>query len=484
MRADTGNLKDFVELSRSYLPPVSFPIPFFVILISFTTRFVSLRRSIFLRLFFFYRRSFLLRQSFLLRPSYFAAIIFFLLFLLHVSSGIISWYQETVAMASQFDTQPSQPSTFTPVVRWSPQEIAIIVNWLSDRDENGSLNNLRCYQTGNKTAAARQFLKDTGLNESKPEATPQKVRDKIATMVSTYKTWRQKAETTGWGVETENHNAPLSIGNPDQGTIRAFITLKCPWFYDFEALFGSSPSVAPKFVSESGKADREQREAEDEDALGNTDDDADSPVSWSQSQRPNEKNKSLEENVDGNATTAGSDDENLSSGSAPPVTPGVSSARPASSSVVRNPAQTTSAPPKSSTRATKSHSHTKSKRKKRHVPIEIPSDSSDNNERSKKKRKKVKSVGDALVEVELYKDKRARQEFKAQQLQRDQHHEAVMQQGRERLQQGKERMLQSKERLLRLQLELSRQQSSSKNKMENDLDDDLEEDVLDDLDEI
>ncbi|MCJ1470502.1 hypothetical protein MMC07_009148, partial [Pseudocyphellaria aurata] len=141
-------------------------------------------------------------------------------------------------------TQP--PCATGSVFKWAPEEITTIVNWLSERDEEGLLSNLLSYLRGNKSAAARRLIRDTNIDVSKPEATDAKVRDKMANMMATHKTWRQNAEASGWGVDVTAHDGLLSTTS-DQGSVQVFLKTNCLWYYEFEKLFGTNPSVAPPF---------------------------------------------------------------------------------------------------------------------------------------------------------------------------------------------------------------------------------------------
>lgn len=69
-------------------------------------------------------------------------------------------------------------------------------------------------------------------------------------MIALYKKWRDKANTTGWGLDTSNHD---QIGDNTCGkTIREVLLLKCLFFYDFEEIMGDSPIITPPYLMESG----------------------------------------------------------------------------------------------------------------------------------------------------------------------------------------------------------------------------------------
>lgn len=76
-------------------------------------------------------------------------------------------------------------------------------------------------------------------------------------MVNSFKKWRTKAETTGWGVNPLDHDKSVNDELPDNGTIRQLLVLKCPWYYDFEDLFHDHPNVTAPYMIESRGPDRE-----------------------------------------------------------------------------------------------------------------------------------------------------------------------------------------------------------------------------------
>lgn len=74
------------------------------------------------------------------------------------------------------------------------------------RDTNGELCNWLLYLKGNKAEAARKLLADTRLGETKLGVTKEKTRDKIGSMVAIFKTWRNTADETGWGLDVTKHD--------------------------------------------------------------------------------------------------------------------------------------------------------------------------------------------------------------------------------------------------------------------------------------
>ena len=122
-------------------------------------------------------------------------------------------------------------------MRWSLSKIAIFVGWLLEQDNQKDLKDLETYRHDNKSAAIWTLIVDTKLDKIKPKVMYIKVRDKIVTMIAAYKTLRQKAESTGWGILPADYNSSISIGNPKQKTIQAYLQAKCSWYYDFDNLF-------------------------------------------------------------------------------------------------------------------------------------------------------------------------------------------------------------------------------------------------------
>lgn len=81
----------------------------------------------------------------------------------------------------------------------------------------------------------------TRLNVTKPGVTKEKTRDKIGNMIALYKKWRDKAEKTGWGVNVKDHNQVADSGS-GLITIREILISKCPYYYQFEEIMGTSRS--------------------------------------------------------------------------------------------------------------------------------------------------------------------------------------------------------------------------------------------------
>lgn len=93
-----------------------------------------------------------------------------------------------------------------------------IIDYHTVNDE-GVLVNLKTYLRGNKNTAAPSLMIDTKLDKKKLKATQAKIKDKMPTIVSAYKSLRQKTQSTSWRVTPTEHGATLSMGNPEQETI-------------------------------------------------------------------------------------------------------------------------------------------------------------------------------------------------------------------------------------------------------------------------
>ena len=112
-------------------------------------------------------------------------------------------------------------------------------------------------------------------------------------MINSFKKWRTKAKATRWGINPHDHDKPANEELPDNGTIRQLLVRKCPWYYDFELLFHDHPNITAPHLVESGGLDREagyevpaNKDDNEQDSAGfEGHGTADSPVSWSDSDR-------------------------------------------------------------------------------------------------------------------------------------------------------------------------------------------------------
>ena len=128
-------------------------------------------------------------------------------------------------MSVSASQQPDQPTKGLSL-KWTEEDIEVITNWLMFRDTNGELRNLLLYQKGNKAEAARQLLVDTRMGQTKLGVTKEKTRDKIGSMIALYKTGRNKADETGWGLDVTWHDQVTE--NTRGNTIREVLIQKCP----------------------------------------------------------------------------------------------------------------------------------------------------------------------------------------------------------------------------------------------------------------
>ena len=69
-----------------------------------------------------------------------------------------------------------------PSLKWTEEEIQLIVNWLSFRDTGGKAVNWLLYHERNKVGACRQLLIEIKLIENNG-VSKQITRDKIANMI-------------------------------------------------------------------------------------------------------------------------------------------------------------------------------------------------------------------------------------------------------------------------------------------------------------
>lgn len=89
------------------------------------------------------------------------------------------------------------------------------------------------------------------MKTSKSEATPQKLCEKMATMLKSYKDTRTMVDRTGWGVDATQHDeTPDGQITDGAKTIRQIILEKCPWYYVYEEFMCDKPNVSPGFLSD------------------------------------------------------------------------------------------------------------------------------------------------------------------------------------------------------------------------------------------
>ncbi|MCJ1260593.1 hypothetical protein MMC22_000455 [Lobaria immixta] len=119
-------------------------------------------------------------------------------------------------------------------------------------------------------------------------------------MIKLYKSWRAKADTTGWGTDPDQHNDLTKSGIV---TVKSVILDKCLFYYTFEEIMGTNPSVAPPHLSESGRTNRvENTSVLEDDAPNNPNIDPEFYTNWVA-----KSHTSLKNQVDG---LAGNDDDN------------------------------------------------------------------------------------------------------------------------------------------------------------------------------
>ena len=101
--------------------------------------------------------------------------------------------------------------------------------------------------------ASRRLLEESGLGLQRPDISKEKTRDKIGQMIKTFKETRSLADTTGWGVDPTNHDVVAE--NTRGETIKEVILKKCAWYYEFEEIMGDLPTITPPFLIESTQPD-------------------------------------------------------------------------------------------------------------------------------------------------------------------------------------------------------------------------------------
>ncbi|MCJ1423794.1 hypothetical protein MMC29_001679 [Sticta canariensis] len=142
------------------------------------------------------------------------------------------------------------------IIRWSDEDTKQIVDWLSERDEQGVLRNLDEWSKGRRDSAVQRMLKATGLIR-KAGVNKAKALSKIIEMIRGFKRMRTEAKNAGWGRNPVDHKLPLSKEDCGSVSIGEHILSKCWWYYDFDVLFGDNLSVTSPDLIESGTSDRE-----------------------------------------------------------------------------------------------------------------------------------------------------------------------------------------------------------------------------------
>lgn len=418
----------------------------------------------------------------------------------------------TQAAAEAAESQSTQSR-----VRWQPEVVASIAEWFSRRNpKTGRCDNANYYLKGVKIESAKRCFDELNLGAILPGATPQKLVEKLAHMMSMFKDQRDRADSTGWGVDPDGHNQPPQGQGHIAGapTIRSIILNKVPWYYEFEEVMSERPNVTPAFLSESGQPDRrnlkpvgpdgETIEGDDNSVTeDDAADDTDEELSWdpTQSERdpvsaasPDEVDEEVNNAMEvkariereikakvqelvarseaNNALLAGDVGEDstnphdLTQGSSPPpvarasVSKATKSAKDAVTSKPSAPPKTSApapatVPAPSKTPAKSSTQAESSKKSKKRVKetYEIESDSEKERDRKKKKTEpKQRSVADALVEVEDKRIKLAMAQSEAELRERR------LQLDREALQRDREAKRQDQqheERMLQMRIQLA-----------------------------
>lgn len=159
------------------------------------------------------------------------------------------------------------------MIRWSNEDTRKIVDWLSERDEQGVSRNLDEWNKGKKELAAQRMLKATGLiskagvNKAKALSkitgtgvigvNQRKTSNRITEMLRCFNRMRTEAKNAGWGKDPIDHQLPLIEEDYGGISIGEHILSKCWWYYDFDVLFGDSPTVESPGFGKSAASDRE-----------------------------------------------------------------------------------------------------------------------------------------------------------------------------------------------------------------------------------
>ncbi len=134
-------------------------------------------------------------------------------------------------------------------LKWNDEDVDVVIQWLSIRDENDIVVNLKLYQIDNKTKTNRRLLSKTNLKVSRSEIQKKKVRNKIEQMIKHFRAIKQMTETTEWEVNVIKHD--VVIENSRDMIIRDVLHKKCSYYYEFEDLLENSSIITSSFVLKS-----------------------------------------------------------------------------------------------------------------------------------------------------------------------------------------------------------------------------------------
>ena len=121
------------------------------------------------------------------------------------------------------------------------------------------------------------------MDISRHEGTPQKLCQKMAAVLNSYKDTRTVVDGTGRGVIFKLHDeTPDGQSTDGAKTIRQIIPEKCLWYYVYEEFMCDKPNASPSFLSESGQPDRRHLKSVDADGEGTADAPGDSELNGTQ----------------------------------------------------------------------------------------------------------------------------------------------------------------------------------------------------------
>ena len=289
------------------------------------------------------------------------------------------------------------------------------------------------------------MLLESGLSAQRPDVSKEKARDKVAQMLKSFKETRALADQTGWGVYPTKHEV---VAENTRGiTIKEVLIKKCPFYYELEEIMEDLPTITPPYIMESerpgtaeGKEDAEDTEVEniDEEDYEKRARDGDSDMN----RQLSDAGHWLEDDISKSKTDL------------------VKRAK--EKYALRNKKVT---PDSGTEQITPTPGRGHRKR-----PLEIDSDSDDTRSKVITKRgfrrEEVRSVVDALVEVQIMKSNdfsknfefeqiQLRKRFDAETSQRDQHHKEICLKQEEMIAISR---MQHEEKMMRLQIELEKTQ--------------------------
>ncbi len=318
-------------------------------------------------------------------------------------------------------------------LKWNDEDVDVVVQWLSIRDESDVAVNLKLYQTDNKTETARRLLSETNLRVSRSDIQKKKIRDKIEQMIRHFRAIKQMTETIEWEVDVIKHD--VVIENSRDMIIKDVLLKKCSYYYEFEDLLEDSSIITPSFVLESTRLVPDEEE----------------DVKNSKNETKNETNKNKKNDV----ITQDVNDQNYAD-----WINADSNESDSDDSLMKNPLTLLTKIPKvkSTRRKLNDVALIKSvKRFKTKKTIRADSDSEKNRIRSTKRDDKERSMTNAMIEMQKMKFTDSTSQFEMKMRQRSQQHDEIMTKINETIMTAK---MQHEKTMMRLKIELEKTSSS------------------------